>query len=61
MSEDRYGLVTLMGWRKVRKKEIFRAIVEFPNGPPNIPLGVVWDRRPVDIVERKGTLPEPPK
>jgi len=53
MSDDNHGIIILMGWRKIRGKDVFRAVVEFPNGPPHIPVGVVWDRRPVDIIERK--------
>lgn len=50
------GIVRKIGWEKVRGKEVFRAIVDFPNGPPSLHYVTIWDRHPVELKEY-----EPPK
>ena len=53
MSEN-FGVVTRAGWEKDEEtgKEVFRATIEYPNGPPYLPFDVIWERKPVDIVLR---------
>lgn len=44
------GLITSLGWDIDEDgRKFFRAIVEFPEGPPPIPPTVIWKSRPVRI------------
>lgn len=44
------GIITKLGWDKNDEgKDVFRAIIEFPNGPPDLNALVVWDQKPVTI------------
>jgi hypothetical protein len=47
---SKHGIVTSMGWTGPQNKQKFRAIVEFPNGPPHLPVAMVWEHWPVNIV-----------
>lgn len=46
------GIVRRIGWEKDEETglPVFRAIVEYPNGPPSLPFAVVWGKIPVEIV-----------
>jgi hypothetical protein len=48
-----HGYVTKVGWEKRENgAPVFRAIVEYPNGPgEGLTWATVWDRHPVKIVE----------
>jgi hypothetical protein len=48
------GVVRFIGWSECGDSgvSVFRAIIEFPHGPPDLPASIVWDRQPVKI-ERK--------
>jgi hypothetical protein len=55
-----FGFVRRCGWEcdESTGKEVFRAIVEYPNGPPDgLSWSIVWDTVPVQIVVVR---PEPP-
>ena len=44
------GIVSRVGWEKDEDgREVFRAIIWFPNGPPDLPFNTVWDQRPVIV------------
>lgn len=47
------GIVRRIGWEKDEETgaEVFRAIIDFPNGPPNLLFSTIWDRKPVNVTE----------
>ena len=53
---ENYGIVRRVGWDEDEDtgEKVFRAIVEYPNGPPAgtdaLTFNVVWDQLPVKIV-----------
>lgn len=47
---EKFGIVRAIGWGEFDGREGFRAIVEFPDGPPDLPFSVIWNAQPVRIV-----------
>lgn len=47
-----YGVIRNIGWMTddETKKEVFRAWVDFPNGPPPIQYSVIFQQIPIQIV-----------
>lgn len=43
------GIVRRMGWHNLKRERRFRLIIEFPNGPPSLPIGTVWNKLPVSV------------
>ena len=45
------GRVVHMGWASDLSSEVsgFRAVIEFPHGPPNLPMSVVFNGTPVTL------------
>lgn len=43
------GIVRMVRWRPLEEggPVVFIATIEFPDGPPDLPLDVVWKERPV--------------
>lgn len=57
------GIVRRIGWETDEEtgEKVFRAIVEYPDGPPDpdLPLAVVWQEIPVKIVVAAGGVGAP--
>lgn len=44
-------IVRSIGWVGEDGQQVFRAVIEYPNGPPDdLSFNAVWDARPVRIV-----------
>lgn len=56
------GIVRSVGWVDVEGERRFQAVVEFPEGPPDLPFNVVWDMRRIRIVvdEEDSSTPQRP-
>ena len=51
---DAAGVIRRFGWdRDESGKLVFRAVVDYPDGPPDLPFAVIWHSLPVRIVEVK--------
>lgn len=45
------GIVRRVGWDSNEAGDrVFRAIIDFPNGPPALSYAVIWDPQPVEII-----------
>ncbi len=51
-SSGHSGILRRIGWMENEHGEqVFRAFVDYPNGPPSgLPFSVVWNQTPVQIV-----------
>lgn len=51
--EKGQGIVLKVGWMQLpddrSTRERFVAIIEFPEGPPDLPIDAVWKRRLVTV------------
>jgi hypothetical protein len=54
--EPTRAIVKSMGWHGRNDKKKFRAVIEFPDGPPGWPISIVWQGWPINI-----TFVEPEK
>ena len=44
------AVIKHMGWKVSRGKKTFMATLVFPDGPPSLPLSVVWNGTPIRLV-----------
>lgn len=54
-----YGIVKEVGWDEIEGESVFRAIITFPEGPPDLAAAIVWNSVPVDIVPREHSQNDP--
>jgi hypothetical protein len=54
------AICTSMGWRKKRGKDVFQATIEFREGAPDWPLGVIWNEWPLLVAVQEPAVPHTP-
>lgn len=59
--EEGDGRVCYLGWLDNDGSGVagFRAVIEFPHGPPSLPLRVVWDGTPIVLSLKPHGDPSP--